>query len=432
MVTNYTGTGIDDPVSITAGPDGALWFTNQGNNSIGRITTAGVVTNYTGTGIDDPQSITAGPDGALWFTNVANNSIGRITTAGVVTNYTGTGIDDPAAITAGPDGALWFTNLSNNSIGRITTAGVVTNFTGTGIDRPEGITAGPDGALWFTNFYGNSIGQDHHRRGGVQLHRHRHRRPVRDHRRARRRPVVHQRDEQLDRADHHRRRRSPTTPHRASTTQIGITTGPDGALWFTNEGNNSIGRITTAGVVTNYTGTGIDDPQSITAGPDGALWFTNCGQQLDRADHHRRGGDELHRPPASAHPRTIPPDPTGHCGSPTTLDPRGSAHGSIGRITTSGTVSNYKGPGIRHPERITTGPDGALWFTNDTAKHRNTTRLGESPPPGRSPSSPAAPSTVPDRSPPDLTARCGSPTGANHREDHHRRYRLHFLWPRRP
>jgi hypothetical protein len=38
--TNYTGTGIDHPNGITAGPDGALWFTSPGNNSIGRITTA--------------------------------------------------------------------------------------------------------------------------------------------------------------------------------------------------------------------------------------------------------------------------------------------------------------------------------------------------------------------------------------------------------
>jgi len=42
-VTIYTGTGIDNPIEIAAGPDGALWFTefvNGGNsNSIGRITT---------------------------------------------------------------------------------------------------------------------------------------------------------------------------------------------------------------------------------------------------------------------------------------------------------------------------------------------------------------------------------------------------------
>ena len=57
-----------------------MWFTNNGNNSIGRITTSGVISNYTAPSIDAPDGITAGPDGALWFTNLGNNSIGRITT----------------------------------------------------------------------------------------------------------------------------------------------------------------------------------------------------------------------------------------------------------------------------------------------------------------------------------------------------------------
>jgi hypothetical protein len=39
VVTNYTGTGINNPSGITAGPDGALWLTNTGNNSIRSITT---------------------------------------------------------------------------------------------------------------------------------------------------------------------------------------------------------------------------------------------------------------------------------------------------------------------------------------------------------------------------------------------------------
>ena len=108
---------------------------HQHGSSIGSITTGGVVTNYTGTGISNPDAITAGPDGALWFTNYGNDSIGRITTGGVVTNYTGTGISNPQGITAGPDGALWVTN-GGNSIGRITTGGVVTNYTGTGISSP--------------------------------------------------------------------------------------------------------------------------------------------------------------------------------------------------------------------------------------------------------------------------------------------------------
>jgi virginiamycin B lyase len=98
-----------------------MWFTNVANNSIGRITTSGVVTDYTSPTINSPDSITAGPDGALWFTNDHGNSIGRITTSGVITNYTSSTIAAPDAITAGPDGAVWFTNSGNDSIGRITT-----------------------------------------------------------------------------------------------------------------------------------------------------------------------------------------------------------------------------------------------------------------------------------------------------------------------
>jgi virginiamycin B lyase len=282
-VTNYTGTGIDAPQGITAGPDGALWFANEGltgegSSTIGRITTGGAIANYTGaaspvgitagsdgalwftnfgvkgsagsigrittggaatghpgTGISTPVAIAAGPDGALWFTNVGNNSIGRITTDGAVTNYTGAGISSPSGIAAGPDGALWFTNFGNNSIGRITTGGVVTNYTGTGISSPNGIAAGSDGALWFTNFGSSTIGRI--TTGGVVTN---------------------------------------YTGTGISTPE-GIAAGPDGALWFTNSRNSTIGRITTGGVVTNYTGTGISSPNGIAAGPDGALWFTNDG-----------------------------------------------------------------------------------------------------------------------------------------------------------
>ena len=36
-VTQYSDPTISDPTSITVGPDGALWFTNSGNNTIGRV-----------------------------------------------------------------------------------------------------------------------------------------------------------------------------------------------------------------------------------------------------------------------------------------------------------------------------------------------------------------------------------------------------------
>ena len=51
--------------------------------------------------------------------------------------------------------------------------------------------------------------------------------------------------------------------------------GPDGNLWFTEFDNNKIGRITTAGVITEFLIPTADcGAYGITPGPDGHLWFT--------------------------------------------------------------------------------------------------------------------------------------------------------------
>jgi streptogramin lyase len=166
----------------------------------------------------------------------------------------------------------------------------------------------------------------------------------------------------------------------------GITAGPDGALWFT-EDLNTIGQMTTSGVETDYDGyqDGIDDPQGITTGPDGALWFTNQGNN------------------------------------------------SIGRITTSGVISNYTASGINSPSRITAGPDGALWFTNEGGNSIGRSRL-----PGLSPITPrpTSPSLTSLReSPKDLTGICGSPTAelqsarSYFRQQHRPSRGLHLLLP---
>jgi virginiamycin B lyase len=113
-------TPVSGPCGIVAGSDGALWFTNCGNDTIGRITTSGSISIYRHPGIS-PGEITAGPDGALWFTNFGDvgegfGSIGRVTTAGRFSFFQHKSISGPRGISVGPDGALWFTN--SGSIGR--------------------------------------------------------------------------------------------------------------------------------------------------------------------------------------------------------------------------------------------------------------------------------------------------------------------------
>ena len=96
-----------------------------------------------------------------------------------------------------------------------------------------------------------------------------------------------------------------------------ITTGPDGNLWFTEYVGNKIGRITPAGVITEFPVPTLGGwLQGITAGSDGNLWFTEIDAN------------------------------------------------KIGRITIEGAVTEYSTPTANSgPEDITAGPDGNLWFT---------------------------------------------------------------------
>ena len=52
-----------------------------------------------------------------------------------------------------------------------------------------------------------------------------------------------------------------------------IARGPDGAMWFTEVEANQIGRITTAGTVTEISaGLANSQPVGIASGPDGNMW----------------------------------------------------------------------------------------------------------------------------------------------------------------
>jgi autotransporter-associated beta strand protein len=307
------------PDGITAGPDGNVWFTELNGDRIGRITPAGVVTEYSGgiTAGSGPSNITPGPDGNLWFTEYYKNRIGRITPAGVVTEFsvgfaTTFNMD---GITAGPDGNIWFTETNASRIGRITRTGVVTEF-GAGISAssgPSNIAPSPDGNLWFTEYNGNRIGR--------------------------------------------------ITPSGAVTEfgagisagsmPYGITAGSDGNLWFTEEKGNRIGRITPAGVVTEFSpGIAASELFSITAGPDGNLWFTQPGlvSRITTAGIVTGFG-------ASGSTR-ITAGPDGNLWFTENLGNR------IGRITPGGTVTEFSA-GLAangYPLGITAGPDGNLWF----------------------------------------------------------------------
>jgi virginiamycin B lyase len=269
-----------------------------------------------------PTSMTTGSDGALWFLIFRDNVIGRMTTAGVTTFYPipfrwSGGIWGNGSITSGSDGAIWFIANNGNDIVRMTTDGTITNIyplsPGYGADA---ITSGPNGALWL-------ICGDH--------------------------TTANEGICQLTTAGEFTYFPDPNFPGESGSTgyryfYTNITTGPDGALWFTELATSTsvggfskgwIGRMTTSGLFSQFQIPFTFQPETLTAGPDGAIWFAGpeaCGR-IDVSTN------------------------TWECFQ------------GIGRVTTSGVFTEYIGQGGQIGNvvaSITTGPDGALWFTNYT------------------------------------------------------------------
>ncbi|MEO8658939.1 MAG: hypothetical protein ABI693_10730 [Bryobacteraceae bacterium] len=142
----------------------------------------------------------------------------------------------------------------------------------------------------------------------------------------------------------------------------GITVGPDGALWFTEYFTNKIGRITLAGAITEYPlPTANSFPAKIVTGSDGALWFTEFNiHKIGRITTH--GDITEFSLIDGSYPIDITPGPDG------ALWFTESSRNQIGRITTSGTITEFGVPTPdAFPTGITAGPDGAMWFTEQSA-----------------------------------------------------------------
>jgi streptogramin lyase len=141
-------------------------------------------------------------------------------------------------------------------------------------------------------------------------------------------------------------------PLPGSRLAYGIAAGPDGALWFTDF-LGRVGRITTGGVVTEYTVAG--NLEGIVAGPDGNLWFTDIGgAQVGRITT----SGVVTRFPVSGGTARIT------VGSDGALWVTDQSANKIGRVTTAGAVTEYSIPTSNStPEGIAAGSDGALWFT---------------------------------------------------------------------
>jgi streptogramin lyase len=282
-------TGSSQPDEIDVGPDGNLWFAEVLGNRIGRITPNGVITEFlVPTAGSRPTVIAPGPDGNLWFTErgtaaAPGNKIGRITPSGTITEFLLPAGSRPLGITAGPDGNVWFSLSAANKVGRIDpqSEAIVLFDVPTAGALPFEMTGGPDGNVWFTEPLANQVARV--RPDGVitefPLPG-----PGRGPNTIRRGPdpngakdCAYQRQALGESVFVQRYGTFGNCVARLATTQT---------LWFTETQGNAIGQITTAGVVFEYAiPTPASAPIGVAEGPDGALWFAENGaNKIGRLD----------------------------------------------------------------------------------------------------------------------------------------------------
>ena len=152
------------PHDPAVGADGALWFTEQMTNKIGRLDPASGAFKEYPLKVENsgPHGLVADREGNVWFTGNFAGYIGKLDPrTGAVTEYKmpEAGVDDPHTAVFDAQGIMWFTAQVANVVGRLDphTGKIELKKVQTKDSHPYGIAINSKGVPFFCEFDSNKM-----------------------------------------------------------------------------------------------------------------------------------------------------------------------------------------------------------------------------------------------------------------------------------